>query len=349
MFRAFAVIALLVYSTAVGQDSKNLIIGASRSGTVEIINPSTLRTVSRIQLDLPFDSVGLNGVSANAEGSLLYVEGPIPTDPHGCCARYVIDLATLQIALAPNRIPREMASDRRYLSPDGRWLFGVRSSRAPVLHIYDVRRAQIQRQLTAEPLDGDWWARGVWSGDRFYMYAVNDKGSIRVWSISPETQQLGPGTGFARIGRLSGCAGELPTAIAASEGSLFAYEEFGFTTDRRSGCAGHVPGGAWVLDPATGQVTRQIAPDLHFSELLSNKAGSELYGVSTEDPNWAFPAQLVRIDPADDRILQSRYLDPGLWRIAMARLGRIPSGDVHMSLHFTDLIRPRSPSPFKIN
>ena len=354
LFRLSTIAALLACSTLAAQDSRNMILAASRSGVVELINPSTLETVGRIHLDLGPQSAGLNGVSASADGALLYVEGPIPTEPHGCCALYSIELATLQMkvaasvpgsrsrnsfvvseglvygaaSLTPNGIPKDMSNDRLHLSPGGRWLFGVRSFRGPALDVYDVGRGQVVRQLSPEGLEGDWWPTGIWSGEQFYLYAANGQGSGRLWSVLPETPQLGAGATVAPLGRLSGCSDQSSKALAAAAGKLFIYEAFGFKVDRRNQCAGRVPGGAWEVEPATGQLIRQIAPGLHFSALFADQAGSELYGLSAESPNWELPARLVRIDPSDGRILQSRYLDPGFWRVAIAPLRIVPSGDV---------------------
>ena len=354
MFRLSAIVALLACSTLAAQDSKNMILAASRSGVVELIDPSTLETVGRIHFDLGPQSAGLNGVSASADGSLLYVEGPIQNEPHGCCWLYSIDLDTLQMqvaasipgsrsrnslvvsdglvylasALTHNGIAADMRNDRLHLSPDGRWLFGVKSFRGPALDVYDVAGGQVVRQLTPEGLAGDWWPTGTWSGDRFYLYAANGAGSGRLWTVSPETTQLGAGATIAPFGRLFGCADQSSKGMAASAGNLFIYEQFGFKVDRRNECAGPVPGGAWVVDPGTGQLTRQIAPNLHFSALVSDRTASELYGLSAEGQNWELPAELVRIEARDGRILQSRRLDPGFWRIAVAPLRIVPSGDV---------------------
>ena len=354
MFRVSTIAALLACSTLVAQDSRNMILATSRSGVVELINPSTLETVGRIHFDLGPGSAGLNGVSASADGSLLYIDGPIPTEPQGCCSLYSMELATLQMkvaasipgsrsrnsfvvsdglvylatALAHRGIPSDMRNDRLHLSPDGRWLLGVKTFRGPALDVYDVARGQVVRQLTPEGLEGDWWPTGTWSGDRFYLYAANGTGSGRLWTVSPESAQLGTGVTVAPFGQLSGCSEQSSKGIAASAGAVFIYEEFGFKVDRRNECAGRVPGGAWIVDPATGRLTRQIASDLHFSALVSDRAGSELYGLSAEGPNWELPAKLVRIDPNDGRIRQSRRLDPGFWRVAMAPLRTIPSGDV---------------------
>jgi len=348
--------ALLACSTLVAQDSRNMILAASQSGVVEFIDPSTLQTAGRIHFDLGLRSVGLNGAFASADGLSLYVEGPIPSQPNSCCALYSIELATLQVkvaasvpgsrsrnsfvvsggvvysaaSLAPDGIPRDMSNDRLHLSPDGRWLFGVRSFRGPALDVYDVAHAQFVRQLTPQGLEGDWWPAGVWSGDRFYLYAVGGQGSGRLWTVSRETPQLSVAATVPPIGRVPGCSDQSSKGIAASAGELFIYEEFGFKVDRRNECAGRVPGGAWVVDSATGQLIRQIAPGLHFSALLPDQAGTGLYGLSAEDPHWALPSQLARIDPDSGRVLQSRKLDPGFWRVAMAPIRLVPSGDVRL-------------------
>ena len=331
-----------------------MILAASRSGVVELINPFTLETVGRIHFDHWLGSVGLNGVSASADGSLLYVEGPIPHEPQGCCALYSIELATLKVkvaasfpgsssrdtlvvsdglvhVLSPNGIPRSMGNDHLHLSPGGRWLFGVRSFRGPALDIFDVALGQVVRQLPPEGLEGDWWPTGIWSGDRFYLYAAGANGSGRLWSVAPDALQLGTGAIVPPIGHLLGCRDQSTKAMVAAAGTLFIYEEFGFKVDRRNKCSGEVPGGAWAVDPATGELTRHIAPDLHFSALLSDQVSAQLYGLSPGSPTWELPAQLLRIDPSDGRVLKSRYLDPGFWRLAIAPLRTVPFGDTRAS------------------
>lgn len=354
MLRVSAISALLACSILPAQDARNMILAAGRSGVVELINPSTLETAGRIHLDFGPGSAGLDGVYASADGSALYVEGPVPAEPDACCVLYSVDLATLQMkvaasipgsrsrtsfvvsdglvylaaALTPNGIPRDLSNDRLHLSPDGRWLFGVKSFRGPELDVYDVARGRLVRQLAPKRLEGNWWSTGTWSDDRFYWYAASGKGEGRLWTVSAETTQVDAGAAVVPLGRVSGCSGESSKGITASGGDLFLYEEFGFKVDRRNECGGQVPGGAWAVAPATGQLTRQIAPDLHFSALVSDQAGLELYGLSAEDPNWELPALLVRLDPADGRILQSRHLDAGFWRVAIAPLRVVPRGDV---------------------
>lgn len=349
MFRATAIAVCLFCPSLAAQDSGNMILAAGRSGVVELISPATLETAARIQLDFGPQSVGLNGISASADGSTLYVEGPLSSDPSGCCELYSVDLATLQAKLAasvpgsrsrnqfvvsgslvyaakaliPSGIPQDAAADRFHLSPNGGWLFGVKRFRGPALDVFDVARGQVVRQLTPDEMAGDWWPAGVWSGDGFHLYVSNGKGEGRLWTVSGETEKLGAGVQVAPIGKIPGCSGYSSIAMAAAAGTVFLYEQFGFKVDRRNGCPGQIPGGAWAVDTATGQLTRQIAPEVHFSVLLSDPSGHELYGLSAGGPTWDFP-RIVRIDPRDGRILQSRYLAPGFWRIAIAPLRSVP-------------------------
>src|SRR2546423_1009453 len=90
--------ALLASASVQAQESNSYILATRRSGAIEIIDPTSLTTVSRIHFDLPRKSSGLNGVSASADGTMLYVEGPVPNGPRpgGCCVLYSVDLATLE-------------------------------------------------------------------------------------------------------------------------------------------------------------------------------------------------------------------------------------------------------------
>jgi hypothetical protein len=329
MHRA-SVVAFLACWSLIAQDSRTLILAAGRSGAVEFIDPSTLETVGRIHFNLDSPSAGLNGVSASADGRLLYVDGPLQNEAKGCCTLYSVDLATLQAQpMVPNprsRYPAEMRNDRLHFSPDGRWLFGVRSFRGPVLDVYDLTGGKLVRQLSPSGLAGDYRPTGIWSGDQFYLYAANDHGDGRLWAVSPDTPKLGPGITVAPLGPVPGCSDQGSNSLAASGGKLFLYEQFGFKVDRRIGCAGQIPGGAWIVDGATGQLVTRISQDLHFSVLFAEPNGSDLYGLAVEGTNWESP-RLVRIDPVDGHIILSRTLDSGFWRVAIAPVRMAPSGE----------------------
>jgi len=240
------------------QAGADWILAARRSGAVELIEPSTLATVSRIHIDLPPKSVGINGVVASADGSMLYVEGPIPLEPMGCCYLYAVDLTTLEMRVAAS-IPG--SASRKAVTP---------------------------------------------------------------YASSTINRRVADGT--------SGCTDRYVEASLAAGGSVFRYEEFGFKLDRRIRCGNAVSGGATVWDAGSGRQVRQIAPDLHFAELISNAACSQLYGVATEDPGWNGLVRLVRIDSRDGGVRMSRALEADFWRISTAPLDAIPAGDVEVSL-----------------
>jgi len=358
----FCLLLLLSCSRMAAQEASDLILATRRAGVVEFISPATLKTVARLHFDLPAGSAGLGGASASADGSVLYVEGPIPSSPNGCCVLYAVDLATLQTkqvasiplsrsresflvfsdglmhppgALAASGAVRTLAGKRLYLSPDGRWLFGLRTYRAPAIDVYDYAQGEIVRQLTLSGLEGDWWMSGIWVGERFYLYANKYSEGYapdRLWTVPAESNQLGQGVTVVPFGQVPGCSAPSSKEIVAAGVDLFVYETFGHKLDRRPRCQGQVPGGAWTVDPTTGQLLRQIAPDLHFSTLIPDRDGSVLYGL-IQGPNRQDPTELDRIDPRDGQVLQSRALDPDFWRIVIAPLRLVPAGDLRSVLH----------------
>jgi hypothetical protein len=361
MPRFAIVVVLLVCASLPAQDSKNLILATRRTGAIEFIDPATLDTVGRIHFDLPQNSAGLNGISASADGSMIYVEAPKLDEPSACCVLYSIDLQTLQTKLVADYWGtrsrtgfvmsegitytaaeltatgelKDTRSARLQLSPNGRWLFGVVSFRGLVLNIYDLAQGNIIRQLsptglglqpTEDGRGGDWYATGAWSGDRFYFYAANTDGS-RIWTVTPESTELGEGVIVEPFGQLPGCSEGMGVELTAAGGNVFLYETFGWKMDRRQWCQG-VPGGAWLIDPATGRLLRHVAPDLHFFELIPDRTEPVLYGLATEAPNGSGPTELVRIDARDGSVMASRLLDTDFWYIAIAPIRIAPPDDL---------------------
>lgn len=364
--RHAVLLLFLGFSATRAQDAKQFILAAHRAGTVELIDPETLATVARIHFDLPPRTSGLNGVSASADGSTLYVEGAVPPNP-GCCGIYAVDLATMKTVAttieekfsrknsplifsdglvypAATLMPGGPTHDftiasrntRLLLSPDGRWLFGVRSFRGPALETFDLNNGAAFRELTpAGQVDnsGSNWANGAWSGDRFYFYAANGTNSGRLWTVSPGAEQLGPGVEVGAFGDVPGCKHGAPvaTALTAAAGSLFVYEPSGGKSDRSLDCP-NAPGGAWIVDPATGRLTGQIAAGFHFNRLVAARSGKDIYGLDPGNVNWTGPVRLVRMDARDGRVANSRTLEPGVCTIATAALRSAPAGDVHAIL-----------------
>src|ERR1700739_1177074 len=109
--------ALLASVALHAQDTNRYILATRRSGAIEIIDPESLATLGRIHYDLPSESVGLNGLSARPDGTILYVEGPLPDETNGCCVLYSIDPATLQTPLVAD-IPGT-ASRAAFVTSDG--------------------------------------------------------------------------------------------------------------------------------------------------------------------------------------------------------------------------------------
>jgi hypothetical protein len=338
MTRLLIATVVLACSVASAQDTKQFVLMPKRAGVIELLDPTSLETLSRIHIDLPQNSVGLDEISANAEGTIIYVKGPMVDDPNGCCSLYSIDLTTLRMNQAASIAGRGsgikgMSNDRLHVSPDGHWIFGVRNFRGPALDIYDLVRGSIVRQLMPAGLKGDWFADGDWSGDQFSFYlSKNDGSAARLWMVSPDTADLGAGVKVDTFVQPSGChfnsfASE---QIVAPGKDLFIYEAFGFIGDPRADCPNVIAGGAWGIDASTGHLLRQITPDLHFSVLIPDREKPVLYGLSNGGPNWESPVKLVRIDARDGQLLQTRTLETDRWNISIAPLRLAPTGDVQV-------------------
>jgi hypothetical protein len=357
----FCLITLIGCLTHATTEQENWIITVRGAGVVEFISPASLQTIGRIHFSVAPDSSGLNGVFASADGSMLYIEGPGSIagspNPKGCCSLYSIDLATLQTkmvasiwgsrsreavviseglvypasALTAHAAIRGMSNARLHLSPDRRWLFGVRNFRGPALDIYDLAREEIVRTLIPGGDKAYSWADGIWAGNSFYFYAATSHAAGRLWTLSPESTQLGEGVAIPAFSH-EGCTDDFLAEIAASEDRVFLYEWFGGKMDRRRRCGEQIPGGAWIVDPTTGRLLNQVAPTLHFSKLISNQTRTELYGLTSGHADSQEPVTLVRIDAHTGRVLQSRALDRDFWWIATARLKVVPSGDVQADL-----------------
>jgi hypothetical protein len=342
------------WSSVQAQSSADYIIAARQMGTVEFIDPASLKTIARVVLELPSTSSGLGGVFANPDGRTIYVEGPIGTDSRGCCWLYSIDLTTLKTkkvadAWGTNSRRAFVSSGPSFLQPvspiapaamktprgnhweqssDGRWWFGLREG--PAGDFYDVARGEIAHSLPAASDHEPWWSRGTWLGDQFYVYASHG-GSGRLWKLSPQSIELGDGIPVSEISEVPGCSDEPPTDIIAGRDQLLVYELFGWKVDRRTRCE-NVPGGASMLDPSTGRLTPLLAPTLYFSQLAPNRAGTEVYGITSEAATTQGSSELLRMDMRSGNVLQSRRLDPDYWWIAVARLQATRAGDVWLTL-----------------
>jgi hypothetical protein len=221
-------------------------------------------------------------------------------------------------------------------SPDGRWQFTLNSFRGPSVETLDLRgRGQARKLLppTLPPEDesGNWHAQGAWSGSRFYLYVSRPDDAGLLWTVSPGAESLPAGIPVAAFNEAPNCYKRLPVerGLVAAGGNLFLYEPFGNRNKGARLCEG-LPGGAWMLDPATGRLTRQVATELHFSGLIADPAEPVLYGVALGGGNsLGEPEQLVRLNALDGTVIKSRILGPGeSLQVSVARLRDIRDGDV---------------------
>ena len=324
------IICLLVLTTASdlwSQGPREFIFAARRSGIAEVVDANTLETVARLHFDFRVERL-----SASADGSKLYVAGYGTGDP--CCKHYTLDPATLKLE---EEVPSSERSDYGgcLVSLDGRWCFRLKSFRGPALKTVDLRESGPSRELIPPGLleensEGNWSANGVWSGDHFYLYVARPNDPGLLWTVLPGAEVLGAGIAVARFSEAPGCRERLPVAkgLVAAGGDIFLHEPFGSKADRTGTCETALPGGAWMVDTATGRLTNQIASEFHFNRLIPDRSGSTLYGVVLGRADWGGPVQLVRLNERDGKLMQSRTFEPGVLQIAIGPLGKIPVGDV---------------------
>jgi hypothetical protein len=313
------------------QAAGEFVLAARRTGTVEILDAVTLQTVRQLHFGFNVEKL-----SASPDGRALYVDG---YGPDSCCRHFSLDLATLTLTEIPAP-PDASGSDDFFgnpqTSPDRRWRFELKSFRGPALRMIDLASgARIDLAPPALPLSeeecgGNWYAQGVWSGDHVYFYVTCPHHAGFLWAVSPDSPELGAGVPVAPFTVDSACRSSLPVekTLAAAAGKLFLYEPFGGKSDRTGGCTGTLAGGAWILDPATGELSGPIAPAVHFNRLAANRSGSMLYVVDPGDGAWGGPVRLVTIDSQTYRVVQSRTFDPGVLQISLGVLRGLPAGDV---------------------
>lgn len=330
------------------QEPKNVILAVRRGGEVEFIDSQTLQTLGSLHFSLPAHTSGLNGVSLSADGSTLYVDGPMTTAPYHCCVLYAVDLARFQAKLvasiqgsasrdslirsdgivypAAQLISgdpiRRIGDDLLHLSPNGQWLFGVKSFRGPAIETYDLVHGGSHQELRPTGLTGNWWPAGTWSGGLFYLNVQSESGD-RLWTVTPGTTQLDAGVSVTQP---DGCSPTSISGITVARSKLFLYEISGFKVDQTNICRGSIPGGMWTVDPATGRLSEKMAMEYHFSYLLSDRQGAALYGLDPGTPHWQSIVRLMRIDPGTGITLATRALDPDFWRIAVVTMAAPPSG-----------------------
>jgi hypothetical protein len=348
------VIALAACSVLLAQDPRQVVVIAGRSPLLEIIDPVTLETLARVHFSFPDGSVGFNGVAISADGSTVYVEGPIPSNTRGCCVLYALDLATMKAtvaasipgtswrsqfvfsdgvvfpasSLSPSGRITGMRYSLMHVSPDGHWVFGVRNFQGPALEVFDLTRGELVRELMPSQLEDGTFASGGWAGEHFYFIAGSKQNSGKLWMVSPDTTELGPGVPVEDYGETPDCAEPAFSQLLAAGDKVFLYEPFGFKVDRRVQCHVPVPGGVWMIDPATGRQAGRTAIGLHFSTVVADRTGTFLYGLASEGLYQNASGQLLRINVQDGSVLKWRSIERGFIRMTVASIRSVPTGDV---------------------
>ena len=317
------------------QNPGEFVLLARRTGVVEVLNALTLQPVGLLHFDLHVEKL-----SANANGAVLYVDG---YDSGPCCRHFTLDLKSLVLTEIPTAADANRARDffgNPQTSPDGRWRFELKSFPEPALRTINLSTgarmdlAPSAVTLTEAACRGNSYAQGVWSGDQFYFYVACPNHPGFLWTVSPGAHELGAAIPVAPFAENSACRSWLPVVktLVSAAGKLFLYEPFGSKSDRTHGCPAALPGGVWILDPPTGQLSGPIAPDVHFNRLVANHSGSMLYGVDPGDAEWRGPVRLVALDSQDYRVVESRTFAAGVLQISVGTLRELPRGDVHIAL-----------------
>jgi len=364
--RLFVLLATLLISLKLDaqdkQDKRDVLIAVRRAGAIEFIDPKTLSPISQLQIDVPPNSTGLNGILVSTDGSTLYVEGPTAPNEKGesgCCYLYSIDLTTLHaklvagiwgsssrgsllvadrtvypLSVVPAKVTDpQLIGHEWHISPNGHWLLGIEHQQH-VVTVYDLSGGSNARHFEIPGVNDEWWVTGTWLGDKFYLYAKQGDNTERLWTISPGTAQLTEGIALSSSNATADCSKFYITEIVAAGEQLFVAEIFGGKIDRRVGCNKPITGGASIIDPRSGQLLGQITPELYFWSLIPNESGSELYGLTAEDVDRSSqnPVELVRIDTHTGRVLQSRLLEGSYWWITTAKVLAIPASHQHIAL-----------------
>ena len=307
------------------QSQGDYILIARRSPVAELVDAATLQTVTRIHFDFLAERIsGMPGSPAvKVDG---YQKGG------SCCKHYLLNLATQQLTEDPPLNSPGYA----LVSPDGLWRYELRSFRGPALEAFNLKdhgpsRRLIPPGLPPEDQSGNWYASGTWSADRFYLYIQRPDHPGFLWTVLPGTESLGAGVAVSAFNEVPNCFRPMPATrgILASGDNLILYEPFGNRLASSRHCEG-IPGGAWFVDPSTGRLTKQIAPEFHFASLIPDDLQPVLYATALAGKDSiGEPEQLLRLNAQDGAVMKSRVMGPGeSLVISASRLTGVPSGDI---------------------
>ena len=326
MVRGVALLALLA-SAASAADP--VLLGSRREGWLEAFRLDNLESVARVQVKARVESA-----EATEDGQRLFVNAPHPQQPEICCALWMLDphalhaFAILWPAFRPVLVNGKVFAQRgddgievfdaRSLahmptirvpgvynltaSPDGRWLFGTRQFPTPGLDIFDLAQFKLTRAI---PVEGAALLRGIWLGEKYYLFAPGLPGAGRFWAVNPQSAGLGAQK-LVRLGE-SACAEPDYDVVAAGD-RVAIYSPAGAKAE----CIG---GGYLLADPAAGTISPRLAAEFRFARLIAGPDGKSLFGVTAPKD-----VRLVKLDAATGKTLASRALPADIWNLSLGGL-----------------------------
>ena len=297
--------------------------------------------------------------SASPDGRTLFIQQPPPSEPHACCALFSLDLATgsmCQIVFPSS--PAVVSRDGRLLftqrgavgvevfdaqkltwlpvikapgnyglsiSPDGRWLFGTTVWQGPSLDVFDIERGVLVRRLR---LPDGLLPRGVWLGNKFYLYAHDGKQG-NIWSVTPDTTEL---VAPKRVTIPITARDNSPIwqGMFASGDRLIVYEPVAWWLHpARRAQDEETSSGFFSVDSSSGDVAH-LAPGIDFAQLLPSADGRYLYGINAGAVDGTRPASLLKLDGRTGAVLKRRALPRDSWFMSVAVLPEslIPRGEL---------------------
>ncbi len=241
-FPAVLLLGALAAACLCAQDTREVILAARRTPTVEVIDATTLDTIARLHFDLRVDKL-----QPSADGTELFIDG-YPQEG-GCCRHYLLDLASLKLT---DRNIRNYPIVH-LPSPDGRWRFDLRNFPGPSLTTVNLDTKEalelVPAGLPPEDPEGKWdcYRNMVGRSVLFVCRGPNHPGFL--WTVLPGDRKLGQAMAVEPFNKAPDC--RQTKALVAAGSSVFLYALFGDKGDTFV-CHTQMPGGAWKLDPATG-------------------------------------------------------------------------------------------------
>jgi hypothetical protein len=365
--RTMAVWFAVAWATAACAQTQDplMVLAATRSGSVEVFDATSLELVGQI----PGFSA-LESVSVSPNGRRLYVaqESRIGLNP--CCGLYAVDLRSR--TMCPIAAPAlfgapsadgsvlftQMSSEgidvfdahtlhrlstmktasvySLFPAPHLAWLLGITNWPRPALDVFDAAGGTLARHI---PIHSSGPATGAWAGDRFYVFSYGPQGG-RLWPMRLDRLDLDSAIPVALPDLHGSCQEPMPLMLAGAPGRLFLAEAFGFKVDRRRLCAssdGTAAGGIFMIQLSASSMEAETSrlpwADIHVNRMIATPDGHELYVLDSRGADAHGGVHLLRLNVENGRVLMRRQLDADVVNLTLARIpaALIPRGNAHVA------------------